>query len=272
MKRTFGLHCCLVTLNAPASGSETNEINLQEWHEIFTKHSYKTEVLATQVERHAQALFGSSDDVAQNLPPPPQASSLNSTPILSYRSEAESAGVTPSSGAATPTTSSVSTPTGRMVEPHLQTPTSEDPLFHTETNQIPDIELGEAEVTEADTSQITQGQEQQVSEQLLQESSQIFSEADIVSLKSLVRQMVTQSLIPFMERSIQQWNEQVAAARRGLTGRFLGASRRLFGNANVRGSPGPQSLQAIPAFGPNVSPATPTTNMSVKTCTFRAAS
>lgn len=73
---------------------------------------------------------------------------------------------------------------------------------------------------------------------------------DVSDVKSMVREFTTQSLIPFMERNIQHWNEQVASARRGLTGRLFGASRRLFGTSTR--SPTPQSVQTIPAQGPNV--------------------
>ncbi|KAI9276284.1 ER-golgi trafficking TRAPP I complex 85 kDa subunit-domain-containing protein [Sporodiniella umbellata] len=72
---------------------------------------------------------------------------------------------------------------------------------------------------------------------------------DIDRLRTMTREFVVQSMIPFMERNIQQWNEQVASARRGLTGRLFGASRRLFGTS-VRSSP--QSVQTISASGPNV--------------------
>lgn len=73
---------------------------------------------------------------------------------------------------------------------------------------------------------------------------------DVTSCKAMVREFVVQSLIPFMERNIQHWNEQVASARRGLTGRLFGASRRLFGSSSRTHSS--QSLQTIAATGPNV--------------------
>ncbi|KAI8335602.1 ER-golgi trafficking TRAPP I complex 85 kDa subunit-domain-containing protein [Blakeslea trispora] len=76
------------------------------------------------------------------------------------------------------------------------------------------------------------------------------SQDDVDGVQSMMREFVVQSLVPFMERNIQHWNEQVASARRGLTGRLFGASRRLFGTS-VR-SPTPQSIQTILAQGPNV--------------------
>lgn len=73
---------------------------------------------------------------------------------------------------------------------------------------------------------------------------------DVEGVKSMVREFIVQSMIPFMERNIQHWNEQVASARRGLTGRLFGASRRLFGTSTR--SPTPQSVQTISVQGPNV--------------------
>ncbi|KAI7886863.1 ER-golgi trafficking TRAPP I complex 85 kDa subunit-domain-containing protein [Mucor mucedo] len=73
---------------------------------------------------------------------------------------------------------------------------------------------------------------------------------DVNNVKTMVKEFTIQSMIPFMERNIQHWNEQVASARRGLTGRLFGASRRLFGAANR--SPTSQAVQVIPVQGPNV--------------------
>ncbi|KAG0191141.1 Trafficking protein particle complex 8 [Apophysomyces sp. BC1034] len=75
---------------------------------------------------------------------------------------------------------------------------------------------------------------------------------DVDAAKAMVKELVVQSLIPFMERNIQHWNEQVASARRGLTGRLFGAGRRLFGGASR--TPSMQSMQTIPATGPNTLP------------------
>ncbi|KAI9253330.1 ER-golgi trafficking TRAPP I complex 85 kDa subunit-domain-containing protein [Helicostylum pulchrum] len=73
---------------------------------------------------------------------------------------------------------------------------------------------------------------------------------DVDNVKNMVREFVVQSMVPFMERNIQHWNEQVASARRGLTGRLFGASRRLFGSTNRSATP--QSVQTIAVQGPNV--------------------
>lgn len=52
----------------------------------------------------------------------------------------------------------------------------------------------------------------------------------------MVREMTQLSVIPWMERCIATWNDQVASRRRGLSGRFLSMSKRYFGNAGSRNS------------------------------------
>lgn len=51
-------------------------------------------------------------------------------------------------------------------------------------------------------------------------------ESDATAIRSFAREMVTQSVIPIMERHITVWNDQVASRRRGLGGRILNLSRR----------------------------------------------
>lgn len=51
-------------------------------------------------------------------------------------------------------------------------------------------------------------------------------ETDAAAIRTFIREMVTQSIIPTMERRVSVWNEQVASRRRGVTGRFLGLTRR----------------------------------------------
>ncbi|KAF9350587.1 Trafficking protein particle complex 8 [Mortierella sp. NVP85] len=68
------------------------------------------------------------------------------------------------------------------------------------------------------------------------------SDEDINGITQMLREMLTQSLLPYMERNIAHWNEQVAAARKGIAGRF----RRYFNT----GSKNP-ALQQSPTAGPN---------------------
>lgn len=98
---------------------------------------------------------------------------------------------------------------------------------------------------EAETKQV-----QGVLETPVIQYGRCMSPEDVDNVKSMVREFVVQSMVPFMERNIQHWNEQVASARRGLTGRLFGASRRLFGSTNRSATP--QSVQTIAVQGPNV--------------------
>lgn len=54
-------------------------------------------------------------------------------------------------------------------------------------------------------------------------------ESDVAAVKALVRELVVQSVIPFMENRVAFWNDQVASRRRGLSGRFMSMSRRWAG-------------------------------------------
>ncbi|KAL5113194.1 hypothetical protein ACEQ8H_008941 [Pleosporales sp. CAS-2024a] len=51
-------------------------------------------------------------------------------------------------------------------------------------------------------------------------------DSDISSLRTFIRELVTQSIIPNMERSVAAWNEQILSRRRGLSGRFMSLSKR----------------------------------------------
>jgi hypothetical protein len=60
---------------------------------------------------------------------------------------------------------------------------------------------------------------------------------DALALRIFLRDMVVMSLVPWMERSVQQWNETLAAARRGITSRLFSAGRKYFGTASGRSTP-----------------------------------
>lgn len=53
-----------------------------------------------------------------------------------------------------------------------------------------------------------------------------------------MRELVTQSILPNMERSVATWNEQILSRRRGLSGRFMSLSKRWtpFGSSRNSGS------------------------------------
>jgi hypothetical protein len=65
-------------------------------------------------------------------------------------------------------------------------------------------------------------------------------ESDVTAIKTLIRELVVQSVVPFMENKVALWNDQVASKRRGLSGRFMSMSRRWtgFGSSSKSGSSG----------------------------------
>ncbi|ORY24398.1 ER-golgi trafficking TRAPP I complex 85 kDa subunit-domain-containing protein [Naematelia encephala] len=65
---------------------------------------------------------------------------------------------------------------------------------------------------------------------------------DTQRLVALVRELVVQSLVPWMEARIREWNEVWQTNRRGITGRLFGAGRKLFGSRPS--SPAPNGVQA----------------------------
>lgn len=54
---------------------------------------------------------------------------------------------------------------------------------------------------------------------------------DIFAIQQFTRELVASSIVPFMERCIATWNDQIASSRRGLTGRFFSASKKYFSSS-----------------------------------------
>lgn len=54
-------------------------------------------------------------------------------------------------------------------------------------------------------------------------------ESDSTAIQSFLREMVTQSIVPYMESRVMTWNDQVASRRRGISGRFMSLSKRWTG-------------------------------------------
>ncbi|SPO03195.1 related to GSG1 - sporulation specific protein [Cephalotrichum gorgonifer] len=66
-------------------------------------------------------------------------------------------------------------------------------------------------------------------------------EPDATAIRTFIREMVIQSVIPTMERNVAMWNENVASRRRGITGRLVTFSRRwagFSGTSKSSSSPG----------------------------------
>ncbi|KAJ5812949.1 hypothetical protein N7447_009972 [Penicillium robsamsonii] len=53
--------------------------------------------------------------------------------------------------------------------------------------------------------------------------------SDATAIRAFTRELVVQSVIPFMENKVAVWNDQVASRRRGISGRFMSMSRRWAG-------------------------------------------
>ncbi|BEI82101.1 hypothetical protein CcaverHIS002_0212610 [Cutaneotrichosporon cavernicola] len=60
---------------------------------------------------------------------------------------------------------------------------------------------------------------------------------DVQALIALVRELVVQSLVPWMEARVREWNEAYQTNRRGLTGRLFGAGRKLFSSRPASPTP-----------------------------------
>ncbi|KAL8666346.1 MAG: hypothetical protein Q9202_001617 [Teloschistes flavicans] len=84
--------------------------------------------------------------------------------------------------------------------------------------------------------------EKETSGMILDTATRIF-ESEAVAIRSMVREMLTQSVVPFMESRIVTWNDQVASKRRGIGGRFISLSKRWTGFGSSKGSNGPTANQ-----------------------------
>lgn len=83
-------------------------------------------------------------------------------------------------------------------------------------------------------------------------------DSDATGLQTMVREMAQVSIIPFMERCVATWNDQVASRRRGLSGRFLSMSKRYFGATSSRNSTSASNYDPLTA---SYHPSTPEAQM-----------
>ncbi len=69
-------------------------------------------------------------------------------------------------------------------------------------------------------------------------------ESDATAIRTFIREMVTQSVVPHMERNVSTWNEQVASRRRGISGRITNIITKKWGfggssrSSSAPGAPG----------------------------------
>jgi hypothetical protein len=80
------------------------------------------------------------------------------------------------------------------------------------------------------------------------------STKDVEGLSAFVREFSTQSVIPFMEKSISGWNETIASSRRGLTGRFFTASKKYFNSGAKAPAPSATTSGNVAVNYPYTSP------------------
>ena len=80
----------------------------------------------------------------------------------------------------------------------------------------------------AASEELTEIQNREMQEDLEEHQPCIY-ESDTTAIKTFIREMVTQSVVPSMERNISTWNDQVASRRRGISGKFLNLSRKWTG-------------------------------------------
>ena len=95
-------------------------------------------------------------------------------------------------------------------------------------------------------------------------SSHYIFESDASALRSFLREMVTQSIVPFMENRIMTWNDQVASRRRGLSGRFMSLSKRWTAFGSSRSSSPNSSPTSNTNYDPHLGiypPSTPEATM-----------
>lgn len=85
----------------------------------------------------------------------------------------------------------------------------------------------------AATEEIAEIQAKELEEEP-EDSHPCIYESDMTAIKSFIREMVTQSIVPTMERCVATWNDQVASRRRGISGRFLNMSKKwgVFGSSS----------------------------------------
>lgn len=75
-------------------------------------------------------------------------------------------------------------------------------------------------------------------------------ESDATAIRTFIREMVTQSIVPTMERHVSMWNDQVASRRRGVAGRFLGLTKKWgFGVGSRSSLAGPGSSSNYEPLG-----------------------
>lgn len=79
-------------------------------------------------------------------------------------------------------------------------------------------------------------------------------DSDAAAIRAFIRELVTQSIVPFMENRVVTWNDQVASKRRGIGGRFMSLSKRWAGFGSSKGS-NPTTVAGSGTYNSNFDPA-----------------
>ncbi|KAF3099187.1 hypothetical protein TWF569_003626 [Orbilia oligospora] len=92
-------------------------------------------------------------------------------------------------------------------------------------------------------------------------SSRFIHGSDEAAIKTMVREMVAQSVIPFMERNIASWNDQILSRRKGIGGRVLSFSRRFLGSTGTRSTSSSATASNFDSATNSYDPMTPEAQM-----------
>lgn len=230
LKRTVGLHCYLLRINSnprdPLDDDSIEDLSEDKIRDIWEQglsESYN-------IESKLQSFSTSSSTTSVNLMEAATSPSLPSSPIISTASS------TPGHSRSTSVSSNISNPLQPTVIHGTSIQSLPIDLLDEQSENTSNIEENTVTIEASASPTIQYGR--------------CMTSSDVSNVKAMVREFTSQSMIPFMERNIQHWNEQVASARRGIAGRLFGASRRLFGTSAR--NPTPQSVQTITVHGANV--------------------
>ncbi|KAG9325666.1 hypothetical protein KVV02_001150 [Mortierella alpina] len=212
MRRTFGLHCSLLKINSEDSNNPELQKNRHAHHWIRTVAQSKLLSLGHAAKEATTARNSLSSITSTNA----------SGTIADLASQRSSMSSPVYSGAGNNSPTFAQNPVFAQLGND-----DEDGTFDHEPLQLPPSE-----------------NQDQTLDLLLHPNKSAepygccLSNEDISGITQFLREMLSQSIIPYMERNIAHWNEQVAASRKGIAGRF----RRYFGTGSK--SPATQMQQA----------------------------
>jgi hypothetical protein len=63
--------------------------------------------------------------------------------------------------------------------------------------------------------------------------AQYLDESDVQSIRECIRGLIVQSVIPWMEARVREWNEVYSRSRKGVAAKLFGAGRKFFGSAGL---------------------------------------